>query len=217
MDYPASIPRGLKYWTWHVILTASGAFVYAVNTSWHRPPAIAGMFAGIAVFIAFYTAVWSSQWFRRRVPADGLYFRALSHAVLLRSLLGVDLAFLSLVNSATHVVPSFLKWPLALLGLPVVPDAFATAGAVEVVTALGKTAAARSLRVLVAGPDAHVRAQNLWVGDLDSLLPSFLLTLAVGVALSFVLLLLSFGCLACLKLRARATRDFVPPVQPAPL
>ncbi len=217
MDHLPIIPRHLWYWTRHVLLSASGAFAYAVTTRWHRPPAIAGMVAGIVVFVALYTALWSSRWFRYHVPTGGLYARALSYALRVRSLLGVDLMFLVLVSSATNVVPAGAKLPLFLAGLPVMPDVAAATATVETILTLGKVPAVRFVRTWVAGADAHERARNWLVGDIDSLLPSFLFTLAVGCALSVILLLLSFCCLAFLRFRARHLRRTESLVQPTPL
>ena len=170
------------------------------------PQAIIGMIAGIVVYVALYTWVWSSRWFRRRVPAGSLWDLALLHGTRLRSrwcCIGVCCLLVALHLAEQNDADPATKTAAFALLLTVTPDSFAGVAAISPLEAIGRSAFVRSLRIAIGGPDAHHRGQNIFVGNWNSLIPTFLTTLLDGLFLTCFLLGCSWLCLLSLRRRAR--------------
>ena len=196
MTVPLRVSRNLKHWTFHVLANSSVSFAFAYRTDWHTKQAVIGMIAGILGFIALYTALWNSRSFRRRLPATNLFSRAFLYATRLRS---------ALCLLATPTIFITFNQPASMGGFALAfeyltfPDILSGIWAAGLIAGVGRSAWVRSLRILMGGPDPHQRAQNMLVGDTNSLVPTFLITMAQGVFLSVILLVMSLCVLVILK------------------
>ena len=190
----AAFLRSLRFWALHVILGASCSFGVAYGTEWNRPQSIVGMLTGIGIFIVLYAVVWNSAWFRRQIPVGSAWERALVYGTRMRSTLAMSglvgvlsEAYFGAKRSGAPLVFE----PFQMLTLP---DFFAGVFALVSIQWLGHTAWVRALRIVIAGTDAHARGQNLFVGDINSLAPTFLITLAQGFILTLMLCLFASMC-----------------------
>ncbi len=191
MNRPAVTWRSFRHWSLHVVLSASASFSLACRTDWHSAEAVTGMLAGMVFFVGLFTWVWDSPWFRRHAPEGGFVYRALLYGTRLRSGVGV----LGLViGSIFRPDPSSLFFS---------PDLWAGVFAFNLIRRLGSSAPLRALRVVIGGNDPATRAHSMLVGDTNSLLPTFLITVTDGVLLTLMLLVLAYFCLQVLKAYAR--------------
>lgn len=190
----ASVLRNLRYWTFHVTLSAAPSFLLARLGKWDSLEAAVAMVAGIVVFIGLFTALYSSEAFRRFAPVDGWRRRALVWGTRVRS----SCAALSLLGWVLPRYPVFRVFEYLLM-----PDLFAGILASSGVEALGKWGPLRAARIALAGPDAAARSHNVFVGDLNSLLPTFAITIVEGLLLTLELIALALICGLILHLVAR--------------
>ena len=188
--------RNLRHWSLHVALSAAASFVFACRGGWGSPQAVVGMLAGVALFIALYTWLWSTDWFHRQVPPDSAGRRALLYGTRVRSAFGA-LGFLNVVGG------TYPNTPLRALDIFFVPDLWAGVYACEFVTAVTQSEPARLFRFYITDAGAPPRAHHVFVGSIDSLLPTFLITVAEGLLLTAVLLAISGFCRVPLSLYAR--------------
>ncbi len=201
MSNHAPFFRHLKAWTPYVLLIAAPSFGAAYLVEFNRPQSIVGMVGGIAVFLVLFAAVWSSAWFRRRVPEGCPWDRALTYGARARaglSVLGLFGVLLSTIHG-THSQPPPYVIPFLMILMPDLLSGFLSGLFINWAV---QSPFVRTVRVMVAGPDAHERSQSLVVGDVNSLVPTFVTTLAQGVLLTLMLLLLALVCRGCMSLHA---------------
>ncbi len=178
----------LRHWTLHVSVSAAPSFAFMVNTGAHWP-CVVGMLMGVAFFIVLYTAF--ARFTYPKTESPSLWRRAIRLGTRIRT----GLALLAL--------PGAMMKTGGFLTVFFLPDYFAGLVAWSVTRSIGTAEPVRWLRALLAGPDPAVRSQNLWVGDIGSVLPTFLTTVIEGFLLSALLFLIAFICLCNLKLRDR--------------
>lgn len=160
-------------------------------------PRIAGMVPGVLCFIFGYAVFTTSSWFRRKV-GDGYFAKALRWATRIRS----GFAGVGLIGSIA-CIPG--------VNLPGIPnlallEIFAGLFAGGLVNAFGKLTAVRDLRIQLTGTVPGERAQSLWLGDMDSIIPTFLTTVTEGILLSILMFALAGIIFAILKLKAKRGR-----------
>ena len=179
MDSPFSHWSNFRYWSCHVSLNAAPSFIIACAIS--SPPLdarIAGMTAGVATFIAGYTCMTGSPWFRRKVSGTSF-----GNAVRLATRIRTTLALIGLIGSLGYI--HSLKAPF-LNGLALL-EVYAGLFAGQIVESTGKTDFARILRTGMTGTDPIVRAKSWWLGDMHSAIPTFLWTVTEGALLSLLM------------------------------
>ena len=196
MDGRPTVRRHLAHWLVHVTASAAASFLFAYRGGWSRPSAVAGMLAGVGFFVALYTGVWSSRWFHQRVPPTGAGRRALLYGTRVRSVLGLFGLVSVLCGDRTDAFSRALT-PFF------VPDLWAGMRACEFVTAVTGVQATQLLWFHVGNADASSRAGGVFFGDIDSLVPTFLITVAEGVLLTVLLLAISGVCRVVIGLWVR--------------
>ncbi len=168
-----------RYWSFHVLLNAAPSFIISCAiTTVSLDARIAGMIAGVATFIAGYTLVTGSPWFRRRVIGSS-FGTALKWATRIRS----SLATIGLIGSLGWI--QSLKLPF-LNGLSLL-ELYAGLFAGQVVESVGRSDLIRNLRINLTSNDAGLRAKSWWLGDMNSAIPTYLWTLTEGIVLSLLM------------------------------
>lgn len=174
----------LRYWALHVVLNAAPSVFIALDMVPDHPWARAGaMGCGIACFILGYTVVSSTKVFQDRIkPSD--FGRAVKWATRIRSGVAVG----ALVGFGLGA-----GWPGA--GAPFLPfvmvEMYAGFVALGIVESIGRWQWVSQLRVVLTSPVAEERAASLWLGGMNSIVPTFLTTVVEGVILSLLLLLIA--------------------------
>jgi hypothetical protein len=168
-----------RYWLFHVTLNAAPSFIIACAISTVSLDArIASMIAGVVTFIAGYTLVTGTPWFRRNVSGTS-FGTALKWATRIRS----SLATIALVGSLGWF--QGLKVPF-LMNLSIL-EMCAGLVAGQLVESAGKLPLVRILRVTLTSDDASLRAKSWWLGDMNSAIPTYLWTLTEGIILSLLM------------------------------
>jgi|GEM_PF-2033157 len=183
----------LRHWTFHVCVSAAPSFVFMAQAS-TRWPCVVGMLLGVGFFILLYTAC-ARFTFPDAEPTN-MWRRAIRLGTKARTVC----ALLAL-PSVVAFVHGGVKWPFFFF----LPDYLAGMVAWSVTANIGQAEPVRWLRILLTSPDAGVRRENVWLGDMSSVIPTFLTTVIEGFILSGVLFLAAFICLIVLKLHARWT------------
>lgn len=181
----------LRYWTFHVCVSAAPSFVFMVRDTTGWPP-VTGMLLGIGFFIALYTALAPITF--PKAESAGLWRRAIRLGTKTRT----GCSLLAIPGAATSDGNIFVYFFM--------PDMWAGMAAWSLTDAIGRLGPLRSLRIWLTSPDASVRHENVWVGDMGSVFPTFLTTVIEGFLLSGLLFLIAFVCLGALKLAARRKR-----------
>lgn len=173
----------LRYWSFHVTLNAAPSFVIACAvTSGPLDSRIAGMIAGVLTFIAGYTLVTGSRWFRRRVGGSS-FGTALKWATRIRS----SLAAVALVGS----IGWFKALKADFLTVLSLLELYAGIVAGFIVETAGKNPQIRSLRAALTSDDPSLRTQSWWLGDMGSAIPTYLWTLTEGILLSLLMVVIA--------------------------
>ena len=193
--------RNLRHWTLHVVLSGAASFLFAYRDGWYNLQAVAGMLVGIAFFVALCTWVWNADWFHQLVPPGSAGRRALLYGTRVRSVLGL-LGFLSVLLGDR--ADTFGR----KLSIFFVPDLWAGIRACDLVTAVARV---QSVRVLRFPGGAGLHDGNTFLGGIDSLVPTFFITVAEGLLLTVVLLAISGFCRVLIGVFARVR----PTPQPA--
>ena len=189
----------LRYWAFHVSLNAAPSFIIACSmTNGSLGPRIAGMVPVVLCFIFGYAVFTSSSWFRRKV-GDGHFAKALRWATRIRS----GIAGVGIIGSIAWIPGVNLPavGNLALLEL------YAGILATAVVNTFGNINGVRDLRIFFTGDVPEERAQSVWLGDMDSIIPTFLTTVTEGILLSILMFALAGIIFAMLKLKAKRGRS----------
>ncbi|KAF0181101.1 MAG: hypothetical protein FD161_407 [Limisphaerales bacterium] len=177
----------LRYWTFHVCVSAAPSFLFAYGLS-RKPERLWGMVLGVAFFIALYTLF--SHWTYPSEKSSALWRRAMRLATWIRTVWAIlALPGLMLGNKALKVMFSV--------------DLIAGMIATSLTYFIGKFPPVGWVRIMIAGPDANQRRHHVLVGDMDSLLPTFLTTVIEGFILSGLLFCIAFVCLWAFAFRAR--------------
>lgn len=184
----------LRYWTFHVCVSAAPSFIFMARSSpgW---PCVLGMLLGIGFFIVLYTALARFTFPAAEPP--NLWRRAIRLGTRIRT----GCALLA-VPGVVATLSESVKWPFFLF----LPDYLAGMVAWSLTTRIGQAEPVRWLRILLTGPDASVRGNNVWLGDMGAVIPTFLTTMIEGFILSGLLFVIAFLCLDVLKLAARRKR-----------
>lgn len=190
----ASLLRNLRYWTFHVTLSAAPSFLLARLGKWDSLEAAIAMVAGIVVFIGLFTALYSSEAFRRFAPVDGWRRRALVWGTRVRS-----------AYAALFLLGWMLPRAVAgrAFGYLLLPDLGAGILAAHGVEAVGRSTLLRSGRIALAGPDTAAPAYDASLGHMNSLLPTFAITIVEGLLLTLELIALALVCGLILHLVAK--------------
>lgn len=158
------------------------------------------MIAGVLTFIAGYTLVTGSRWFRRRV--DGSSFgTALKWATRTRS----SLATIALVGS----IGWFKALKVDFLTILSLLELYAGLAAGLLVETAGKHPQIRSLRAALTSDDGSQRAQSWWLGDMDSAIPTYLWTLTEGILLTLLMAAIAVLIWIGMKVRKRFFRKAI--------
>lgn len=162
----------LSFWSFHICTSVSPLFywVIVVNRKWTQAT---GMAAGVAFLIV--AAVAASRLIYPVAGSAPRWRRALRPVIWLWS----SWSLLSLLS---------LWLPGRMLKLLLVPYLVVCALADAIVRAVGFAPPVRWIRELIAGPDPVVRHHHFLVGDMDSVIPAFLVTVVAGFILLAVLL-----------------------------
>lgn len=185
----------LRHWTFHVCVSAAPSFVFMAqaSASWSS---VLGMLLGIGFFIALYTA--SARFTFPDAESSNLWRRAIRLGTRIRT--GCALLALPSVVAFSY---GGAKWSFFFF----IPDYLAGMVAWSVAEHIGRAEPVRWLRILLTGPDASVRRNNFWLGDMTSAIPTFLTTVIEGFILSGLLFLFAVVCLGVLKLATRLKRS----------
>ncbi len=181
----------LRHWTFHVSVSAAPSFVFMAQAS-ARWPSVLGMLLGIGFFVVLYTAL--ARFTFPNAEPENLWRRAIRLGTRIRT----GCALLAL-PSVVVFVHGGAKWPFFFF----LPDYLAGMMAWSVTERIGRAEPVRALRILLTGPDANVRRSNVWLGDMGSVIPTFLTTVIEGFFLSGLLFLAAFLCLGVLKLATK--------------
>ncbi len=181
----------LRHWTFHVCVSAAPSFVFMAQAS-PRWPCVVGMLLGIGFFIVLYTAL--ARFTYPDVEPANLWRRAIRLGTRIRT----GCALLALPSVVLFVHGS-AKWPFFLF----LPDYLAGMVAWSITEHIGRAEPVRWLRILLTGPDPGIRRDSVWLGDMGSVIPTFLTTVIEGFLLSGLLFLIAFVCLWVLEVRAR--------------
>jgi len=146
------------------------------------------MVLGIVFFIALYTLL--SHWTYPSEKSSALWRRAMRLATWIRT------------GWAILALPGLMSGNKALTIMFSV-DMIAGMIATSLTYFIGKFPPVGWVRIMIAGPDASQRRHHVLVGDMDSLLPTFLTTVIEGFILSGLLFCIAFCCLWVLTFRAR--------------
>ncbi len=150
------------------------------------------MVCGVLCFMVAYTLATSSVWYVRRVPGSA-FGRALRWATRFRSGMAV--------GALIGMIPRLGGGPL--MGPLIWGEVYAGLAATQLVEAFGRSAWISALRVWLTGPVAEERAASVWIGDITSIVPTFLITLVEGGLLSLVMLGLAGLFTIALRWRGR--------------
>lgn len=175
----------LSFWTFHLCASASPAF-YLVAGITRKPAQTIGMALGVVILVAF--AVGFSRWIYPSEASAPQWRKALRPVVWLRS-----------VWSLSALLALWL--PLRTLRLLLLPDVVFLAVADSMVRVFGMLPLVKWLRVWIAGSDPGMRHHHFWVGDMDSVLPTLMITVIAGLLLIGLLLFVAFTRLAFLSQR----------------
>ena len=199
MQSPFSHWSNFRYWVFHVTLNAAPSFIIACAiTNVSLDARIAGMTAGVVTFIAGYTLVTGSPWFRQNVSGTS-FGTALKWATRVRS----ALAAVGLVGSIgwfqTFKVPFLMNFSML--------EMYAGLVAGSLVETAGKLPQIKSLRVILTCGDASLRAKSWWLGDMSSAIPTYLWTLTEGIILSLLMATIAVLIWFSAKIKRRYFRD----------
>ncbi|MDB6136316.1 MAG: hypothetical protein JWM59_4559 [Verrucomicrobiales bacterium] len=199
MDPSFSFLRNFYYWAFHVTLNAVPSFLILLDTGRDRMPPlrILAIVCAVACFIGAYTFATARPWLRHRV-GSGLFGRAFRWATNARAVIS-GLAIMALVTKIPQL--GNLIWIEVMAGLM----------ATGIVTNLGRIGWVRELRIAMLGPDPVQRAQSVWIGGMESFVPTFLTTLTEGVILSGVMVGIALILYAILRLKHRYWQKMATP------
>ena len=195
MDGHPTVRRNLAHWLIHVSASASASFLFAYRCGWSSLPAVVGMLVGVAFFVALYTWIWSSHWFGHRVPAGSAGRQALLYGTRVRSVLGL-LGFLSVLVGDS---PGAFRRGLSIFFMP---DLLAGLRACEFVTTVSRVQPARLLQFPLVDAAANAMSSGVFFGSVESLVPTFFVTLAEGLLLTIFLLAIAGVCRVLIGLYA---------------
>ncbi|RYD29054.1 MAG: hypothetical protein EOP86_22225 [Verrucomicrobiaceae bacterium] len=189
MDPSFPLLRNFYYWTFHVTLNAAPSFLILLNPGMMTPLQFLAIVCAVACFIVAYTFLTASLWFRRGA-GSGLFGRAFRQATNARAVIS-GLAIMAMTTK------------LPLLAYVMAIELLAGMAACGIVTRLGRIGWVRELRIEMLGPDPVQRARSVWIGGMESFVPTFLTTLAEGVILSALMVGIALLIYAVLRLKHR--------------
>lgn len=174
----------LRHWTFHVCVSAAPSFAFGYSMA-TRPERLCGMSLGVAFFIVLYTL--AARWTYPSEASSALWRRAMRLGTWIRTV------WVLLLIPAGLVARPVAGWLFA-------PDMVAgmiSHGLIENLSGLNSGVTER------AGTGS---SSDFWLGDMGSLIPTFLTAVISGLLLSGLLFLIAFICLGVLKLMTRRSR-----------
>lgn len=171
----------LRYWAFHVCVSAAPSFAFGYTIA-PRPERLCGMALGVAFFIVLYTL--AARWTYPSEASPELWRRAMRLATWIRT------------SWALFTIPASILGG-ALLFAPDMVAGMVAHGLVENLSGLESGVRNRASTELPAG---------FWMGNMGSVVPTFLVTVIEGFILSGVLFLIALVCLSVLTLRTRLTK-----------
>jgi hypothetical protein len=170
----------LSFWSFHLWASVSSFFywVAVVNRKWTQAT---GMAAGVMFLIS--VAVASSRIIYPVAASAPRWRRALRPVIW--------------IWSSWSLLGLLALWlPVRTMKLLLLPNLVVSALADAIVRGVGFAAPVRWIRELVAGPDPTVRRHHFLVGDMDSVIPAFLVTVVAGFIVLTVLMGIALVVLA---------------------